>query len=392
MRKRDDILSVGVVSTVFPTRSNPAAGIFVKEELDHLSGHADMRLLAPLPNQHWFRELRHGGGGAGTAYPVIRPFALAFPRWFMQRLYPASLSLTLERFGNALFEGCDLIHAHNAFPEGCAAVRAFSDRVPVVVTVHGSDINHFAMKPNLRPGIVRSLNDCGHIICVSRALEQTLREIGVTTPATVIHNGIDTGMLMPGGKSGCARRLGLDPGRPRLLFAGNFVPVKGIEYLIDAFPAVLGGYPDCELVLLGASPGGRDHEKYRERIVRSGAEASIVIRERVPHHEFSLWAGASDVLVLPSIREGFGLVAAEALACGRPVVSTHSGGPEDIVLPGMGALVPPRDSEALARAIKDVLGGGGIMEPEELRASAVERFSYRRIAERIHGVYRQVVK
>ncbi|MCD6307706.1 MAG: hypothetical protein J7M24_01775 [Candidatus Latescibacteria bacterium] len=99
MGKEDETLSVGVVSTVFPTAANPVAGIFVREELDHLSGLADIRLLAPLPNQHWWKEARSRKNGPGTSYPVVRPFTLAFPRWFMQSLYPSSLAVTIRRFG-----------------------------------------------------------------------------------------------------------------------------------------------------------------------------------------------------------------------------------------------------------------------------------------------------
>jgi len=391
VRKRNEILSVGVVSTVFPTAANPVAGIFVKEELDHLSDLADIRLLAPLPNQHWWKEVRSRKEGPGTPYPVVRPFTLAFPRWFMQRLYPSSLAVTLRKFGGALFDGCHIVHAHNAFPEGCAAVKAFARDVPVIVTVHGSDVNHFAMKPNLRPGIVGALNACSRIISVSAALASTLKRIGVTTETVVIPNGVDTATLGPGEKGAAAESLGLDPARPRLLFAGNFVPVKGIDCLIDAMPAVLDRFPGCELVLLGASPGIKDRGKYRERIAGAGVERAVIIRDRVPRERFPAWVHACDLLVLPSIREGFGLVAAEALACGRPVVSTFSGGPEDIVLEGMGELVEPKNPDALAGAIVRVLHGSDIMDAGKLAASAVERFSYGNVAKRIYEVYESVV-
>ena len=380
---------IGVLSTVFPTRRNPTAGIFVKEELEALSGFVDVRLLAPLPNQHWISAL--GSTPVHTLYPVFRPFTLAFPRFFLQHCYPASLAFTLRLRGSRFFRGCDVIHAHNAFPEGVAAVRAFGHDRPVVVTVHGSDINHFAMKPSLKPDIVTALNASAHIICVSGSLAVTLRSIGVTTETTVIPNGINTTMLHPGDKAEATHLLGLDPSRKRILFAGNFVPVKGVEYLIKAMPTVLAEYPGCELVLLGASSVTAGRQVYAGAISEEGIGKTVRIVERVPHDHLPSWIHASDLLALPSLNEGFGLVAAEALACGRPVVATLSGGPEDIVEEGTGVLVPPRDPEALARGMVRVLNGEGIDGPEELAMSARRRFSYERVAERITEVYTAVL-
>lgn len=381
-------MRIGVVSTLYPTPRNPTAGIFVKEELDNLSCHVEIKLLAPFPNQHWFYERRPEI--PPTEYSVLRPFTLAFPGWFLQRLYPSSLAVTLRRTGRNFFRDCDIVHAHNVFPEGVAAVKAFGERFPVIITVHGSDINYFAMKPDLRPGIVSALNNSQRVICVSSALKKKIEGIGVTTETVVIPNGIDTGLLGPGDKESAAKVLGLNPDRPRILFAGNFVAVKGVEYLIKSMPAVLEKYPGCELILLGAGTGMANRHCYVKHIKDAGVKDVVKIMERVPHECFPPWVHASDLLALPSISEGFGLVAAESLACGRPVVSTTSGGPEDIVGEGMGLLVPPKNPDALARAILKVLDGDGILNSEYLVESARSRFSYNIVTEKILKVYNEL--
>jgi len=413
-------VKIGVVSHLFPRKRMLMSGIYVREELDALAGSVDIRLIAPLPNLQWFGELykekfqvssfkfqvsdfKHDDSGQAAIrrtepvsgvsctaeYTVVRPFVLAFPRWFLQRLYPASMALSLILSRSFLGE-CDCIHVHTAFPDVAAVVRTFGNNTPIIGTVHGSDLNYFAMKPSLRPQIVTALNRCARIICVSNSLERTAHELGVRAETTVIPNGIDTSVFRPGEKNDACTRLGLNPARPRVLYAGNFVPVKGIEHLFRAMPHILGRYPECELVLVGASPGTAPRTPYDSLIADVGIGSSVRVVERVERTELPGWIHASDVVAVPSIRKGFGLIAAESLACGRPVVSTRSGGPEDIVEDGQGLLVPPGDSEAFGAALLTVLDGHGINKPEILAESAVRRFSYESVARRILDVYESV--
>ncbi|HDY89208.1 MAG TPA: glycosyltransferase family 4 protein [bacterium] len=381
-------MRIGVISVLFPTERRPAFGIFVKDELDHLIKYVDIRLIAPLPNQSWFEK---GKKSMHEPYPVIRPFTLAFPRWFLQKQYPNSMAYTLKKYGRAFFDGCDIVHAHNAFPDCVASVKVFGKKIPVIVTVHGSDVNVFAMKLNLRPDIVHALNNVNRIICVSNSLSDKLKEIGVTSKTEIISNGIDTGLFFPGDRTSACKFLGIDPDRPRIIFAGNFYKIKGIEYLIQSMPLVLQKYPDCELILLGAQPGRKDIVLYRDSIVSAKIENAVRIVTKVAHEKLPVWMQASDLLVLPSLKEGFGIVAAEALACGKPVVATKSGGPEDIVEEGLGFLVPPGNFEALGEGILRVLDGTGILNSNAMAESIKSRFSYESITQKIVGVYKEVL-
>jgi glycosyltransferase involved in cell wall biosynthesis len=382
-------LKIGVVSHMFPTIQRPVFGGFVRDELDCLLKHADIRLISPVALRHWLESQKLP---PGIAYPVKRPRTVSFPRFFMQRMYPKSMAMTLKRSARGYFEDCDVIHAHNAFPDAVAAVNAFGGSFPVVVTVHGSDVNMFAAKPDLRPDIVRALNEAACIICVSDSLKTSLREMGVRTNCEVIPNGVDTGLFAPGDRTAACERLGLDPERPRLLYVGNFVKVKGIDYLISAMPAVLEKYPDCELILLGAERGQTAVKEYQARIDAAGIGDSVKIEFRIPHDELPARMQSSDILVLPSVKEGFGLVAAEALACGIPVVATRSGGPESIVKDGQGFLVSPCDHEALGEGILRALGGDGLLNSAALADSVRARFSIEAVCERIAGVYDRVLK
>jgi glycosyltransferase involved in cell wall biosynthesis len=111
-----------------------------------------------------------------------------------------------------------------------------------------------------------------------------------------------------------------------------------------------------------------------------------------PNAEIPLWMNACDVVVLPSLSEGFGVVLVEAMACGKPVVATACGGPEDIVTSDTGILVPPADETALAQAMSDALGSGGRFSPVVIRQYAVENYAYKGIAARILDVYAEALR
>ena len=94
----------------------------------------------------------------------------------------------------------------------------------------------------------------------------------------------------------------------------------------------------------------------------------------------------------PSRRESLGMVLAEALACGTPVVATRAGGPEDIVTPDVGVLVPTEDPEALAAGIADVLDTRQRFDPVRLREHALERFGLEAVHRQVAALYAEAVR
>jgi glycosyltransferase involved in cell wall biosynthesis len=99
----------------------------------------------------------------------------------------------------------------------------------------------------------------------------------------------------------------------------------------------------------------------------------------------------SHVIVLSSNFETFGLVLAEAMACGKPVISTRSGGPEDFVTEETGILVSAHDSSALAEALIQMRQRYDRYDPALIRAHCVERFSERQFVRKLEDIYRQVI-
>ncbi|MEO7965744.1 MAG: glycosyltransferase [Gemmatimonadaceae bacterium] len=186
-----------------------------------------------------------------------------------------------------------------------------------------------------------------------------------------------------------ARRAqhGIAPSDPVVGSVTRFYPAKGIRYLLDAFPAVLRARPRAWLVLVGQGP--------QERELRTRC-AALGIAERVVFAGFQrdaqAYVGGFDVAAVPSIEEGFGLVALEALALGVPVVASRVGGLPDVVLDGeTGVLVEPAAPDALAAALVRLLDDPALRaRMGEAARIDVQRFSLDVYASRLSEIYREL--
>ncbi|MFH0863177.1 MAG: glycosyltransferase [Candidatus Altiarchaeota archaeon] len=161
------------------------------------------------------------------------------------------------------------------------------------------------------------------------------------------------------------KELGLDGGK-MVLFVGRLVEYKGVEYLLEAARSL----PQHTFVIAGS---GSLEESLRKK---AQGLSNVVFAGKVPDDMLPSYYAACDVFVLPSVtrQEAFGIVLLEAMACGKPVVSTNFSGMPYVVGDG-GLLVEPRDSKALAEAIQNVLGddklakklgGNGLKRVKEL--------------------------
>jgi len=147
----------------------------------------------------------------------------------------------------------------------------------------------------------------------------------------------------------CRRTLNLPMDRKIILSVGNLMEVKGHTYLIDAMSEVVREREDILCLIVGR---GELKHKLEKKISASGLEQYVRLIGGRPHGEIPLWMNACDLFVLPSLRESFGIVQVEAMACGKPVVATRNGGSEEIVIPGKtGLLCDAADPFSLAENI-----------------------------------------
>lgn len=237
------------------------------------------------------------------------------------------------------------------------------------------------------------------LIAISKATARDLTEIYGVPPEKirVVYNGVDPEIFAPIEKSDVARRLGLE-GKRIVLYVGDFGLRKGLRYLIQAVPKVISEVPDARFLLVGGTPRWLGTDIYwkmlLEQIKRCGVQEHVRLLGSVSHFELPKYYSAAEVFVLPSLHEGLGKVALEAMTCEKPVVATRVGGIPEIVDDGVdGILVPPMDSNGMADAIIDLLS-------DEKRATAMgrtgrskvlERFTWKETAKRLVAAYESLV-
>jgi D-inositol-3-phosphate glycosyltransferase len=200
--------------------------------------------------------------------------------------------------------------------------------------------------------------------------------------------GIDHDLFTPGDRTEARRALGLG-NQPTVLFVGRIQGHKGVDVAIDSVARL---DPDVALLVVGgpSGTGGEDElSRLEKRTADLGLTDRVVFVPPQPHDQLAAFYRAADVLVMPSRSESFGLVAAEAQACGLPVVAARVGGLAYTVDEGTsGILVDGHDPRDYATAIRAVLGDAAFRS--RLSVGAVEfaqRFSWTVTADRLLELY-----
>ncbi len=288
----------------------------------------------------------------------------------------------------------DIIHAHFAYLEGWAAYLAKAAgglEAPLVVTLHGYDI---LVEPSVGYGVrlhkrysllvERVLRRADAVIAASRAVyREAVKVRGRAEGVHLIPNGVDTERFNPGLDGTPIRKLHGIEGKQVVFTLRHLRPIYGISWLLLAAKLVLSERKNTIFIIGGEGPLRERYESLKRRI---GISDGVIFTGRIPKELAPLYYAASDIVVMPSLQEAWGLVATEAMACGKPVVATNVGGLPDQVVDGFnGFLVPPGDPKALADRILYLLDNPSEARRMGLngRRLAVERFS---IEKRVDGI------
>lgn len=226
----------------------------------------------------------------------------------------------------------DLLHVHYAVPHAIAAVLAkqmVGDHLKVVTTLHGTDITVLGEDPVLKDIIKFGIEKSDCVTAVSDNLaEQTLETFQVNVPIHRIHNFVDQRVYYPRDMSEVRSKL-CCPEKKILLHISNFRPVKRTEDVIRIFARVQEKIPS-RLLLVGEGP-----DSHRVHDLVNSYGLSDLVSFLGKQDEVAQVHSLADVLLLPSEKESFGLVALEAMACGVPTIGTRTGGMPEVVEHGV---------------------------------------------------------
>jgi len=392
-------MNILVIPSWYPSQKQPLGGIFCREQAEALASCSDCNVIVcdwgqgdgTLPIRHplaslrglrWRifaqREIRHR---RPQLYEYFEPTVIWSPRLCgggdrqilsaIRRVYSAAV----ENFGKI-----DLIHAHVSHPGGYLANLLSAEiGVPYVLTEHWSQFPGPLVNSRPRHEIEAAMRGASAVIAVSRPAATKIKSFGYQR-VRVIPNLVDENHFVSKSPP---------TGAFRFFSMGGIKDQKGFDVLLRAI-AQWSPRPDAvEFVI-----GGEGEQKKEYQILAESLGIAGLIRwvGAISRAEAPSYFQNCHAFVLPSRHESFGVVFAEAIACGRPIIATFSGGPEDIVNEYNGLLVPVGDVAALVTAMKSVRDNYQRYDAAAIREDFMKRFSRPAVVSQIRGLYAEVLK
>jgi N-acetyl-alpha-D-glucosaminyl L-malate synthase BshA len=323
--------------------------------------------------------------------PRLHYHEVVVPRYPLFEYPPYSLALATKMVEIARHAKLHVLHVHYAVPNALSAILAKQilapQPLPVVTTLHGTDITLVGNDPSFLETTRYSIEQSDAVTAVSADLRRATHEqFKIAHLIEVVPNFIDPQRYEEARDRPGARRFA-KPGERILVHISNFRPLKRLLDVVEVFIRVRREMP-ARLLLVGDGP---DRAKVEQRCRQCAECRDIVFIGNLPVVE-EILVGA-DLFLLPSETESFGLAALEALSCEVPVVATRVGGLPEVVCDGEnGFLLPVGDVDGMAAAalrllcdepLRQAFGAHG-------RAWAVERFSQADVVARYRAIYERV--
>ena len=381
-------MRVGLLSREYPPDVYGGAGVHV----EFLA--RELRPLTDLDVHCW-------GEGAAGGVVRHRPWPTLDGANDALRTFSVDLAIA------AALEGRELVHSHTWYANLAGHMAKLLYGIPHVMTAHSLEPLRPWKAEQLGGGYALSswaertaIEAADAVIAVSTAMrEDILGCYPSLDPAKVrvVHNGIDTSLYAPDHGTDVIDRIGLDPGRPYVLFVGRITRQKGVPHLLRAVRNI---DPAAQVVLCAGAPDTPEiDQEFRDLFQElSGVREGVHwIPQMLPRPDVIQLLTHATVFVCPSVYEPLGIVNLEAMACGTAVVASRVGGIPEVVADGeTGLLVSVEDDfEAqLARALDSLLADPQAARRmgEAGRERAVREFGWDAVARRTVQLYEEILK
>ena len=288
-----------------------------------------------------------------------------------------------------------IIHSHFLADTGLAAIIVGHIlKIPIITSLLGKDIFDpiDPVPTKWHNSLAWLMEKSSKVIACSKDQKWRAQAMGVSSDISIIPHGVDINRFAPqiNEKEDIKKKLGIHD--LIALSVQRLHSRKGLNYLIDAIPIVLKEIPSTQFIVVGKGP---EKAKLENKIKDLGIEKNVKLVGFVPDSELPQYYASCRLFVLHSLYEAFGIVLLEAMASGKPIISTEVGGIPEVVINGKtGILIPPRNATKLATAIIKLLSDSTLAKEmgEYGRKLAKDKFDWEKIVKTYFRTYAELIQ
>lgn len=387
-------MHIVMIPAWYKTPTNPSRGIFFVKQAQMLqnAGHQVGMIVPPsiLRTHHgisevyryWKHRPDHLQVNHDDGFPVFRVMWWGWRGMidlsFRKTIISQAFQKYIDQYGQP-----DILHGHTMIYGGYMS-KILSDRwdIPYIITEH--DARYYDGIPLVHFGhqlvVKRTIAGLTRMITVSHSLASTLRSYTGDLQIDVVGNSVDSELFKP---------LPSFTDQVDFTFSiiGRLTHLKRHDILLKAFAKEFRDKP-IKLNIVG---DGQEHERLKNLAKHLKIESQCNFTGIVRHNQIPAIINQSHVIISASEKETFGVTLIEALACGKPVIATRSGGPEDIVDDKTGILIERSNVDAMANAMQTIMTQYDNYDPEYIRAKCLEKFGEKPITSQLEEIYHSII-
>lgn len=378
-------MKVFLIARGYPTKQDPTWGCFEKDQAEALNrlGHQVTILSVDTRFRFYWRKLGvqcDVHNNIATYNIFLLPYALLFflPKRIKDLFYAWQLELLYKRAVQQ-YGKPDAIYSHYLSNTIKAIPLKKKYHIPIVAMEHWSQMAYPKIPNNTISTAKYVYSSIDQLITVSSALKNNIfQQIGCDS--IVIPNMVGKEFhYLP---SNLKKKESI-----QLITTGRLIPEKHFDMLIQAIANI--STPKLQLYIIG---NGSEKQKLQKLVEKLQVKDQIQLLGHKSKQEIVTLLQQSDIFVLPSQSETFGVAYIEALACGLPIIATDCGGPRDIVTQKNGLLIPVNDQQALEQAIVQMSHNFNLYDKQSIAQDCQKRFAADNIAKHIAQILEQTIK
>lgn len=401
-------MNILVISHMYPNSFNAMNGIFVHKQLCALKklygDDVKVKVISPVAYTPYVLSKlssKYKGYYSIPKCTCIDGIDVYYPRVFM---LPKNIGFKYS--GNAFYFGIrkvvkklnekerfNLIHAHVALPDGYGALLLDKSlKIPLIITIHGQDIDYTSeLGEAFKKRISKAINVASAVVFVSNKLKNKCQDLyKPMNKFKVINNGVDVDINLKEDRLNELREE--YKGKRIILSVGNLLKPKGNDLTIKAFAKLSSKYDDIILLIIGK---GEEYKNLKELCEKYNISDKVKFLNQLPHEEVLHYMEICYMFVLPSWREGFGIVYIEAMSRGKCVIGCKGEGIEDVICDNVdGILVKPKDADELEMKMDKLLSDADMVKNigNKAKSKVLREFTWYKNAEKLYKLYLEVLK